>query len=117
MIIFRRKTEQTIRDLNFPLGFTVKTQKKAGMDNDMMKVCIEEIWLKYTQAECKRLGFENSLLSIDAFAAHLTDESKYDILPILAGCTSKCQPMAVSLNKPLKAVLRRCWKKVRYKCC
>ena len=38
-------------------------------------------------------------------------ESKSDILPIPAGCTSKCQPMDVCLNKPFKAVLRRCWVK------
>ena len=115
MIIFKGKTEQTIRDLNIPLGFIAKTQKKARMDDDLIKVWTEEIWLKYTQAECKRLGFENSLLSLDDFAAHLTDgikaqllESNYDILPILAGCTSKCQPIDVSLSKPFKAVLRRC---------
>ena len=115
MIIFKGKTEQTIRDLNIPPGFIDKTQKKAWMDEDLMKVWIEEIWLKHTQAECKRLGFENSLLSSYVFATHLTDgvktqllESNSDILPIPAGCTSKCQPMDVSLNKPFKAVLRRC---------
>ena len=29
MIIFKGKTEKTIRDLNIPPGFIVKTQKKA----------------------------------------------------------------------------------------
>ena len=38
-----------------------------------MEIWIEEIWLKHTQPECKRLGFENSLLSIDSFAAHLME--------------------------------------------
>ena len=28
---------------------------------------------------------------------------------ILAGCTSKCQPMDVCINKPFKAILRKCW--------
>ena len=72
--------------------------------------------MKHINAECKKLGFENSLLSFDAFDAHLTErvkaqllESKSDILPIPAGCTSKCQPMDVFLNKPFKAVSRRCW--------
>ena len=60
MIIFKRKTKQTIRDLNILLGFIVKTQKKAWMDDDFMKVWTEEIWLKNTEAESKRLGFENS---------------------------------------------------------
>ena len=88
------------------------------MNDDLMKVWIEYIWLKYTQAECKRLGFENSLLSFDALAAHLTDgdkphllESNSGILLLPAGYTSKCQPMEVSLNKPFKAVSRRFWVK------
>ena len=58
------------------------------------------------------------MLSFGAFAAHLTEgvkaqllEVKSDILPIPAGCTSKCQPMGVCLNKPFKAVLRICWVK------
>ena len=53
---------------------------------------------------------------IYAFAAHLTHgvktqllESKSDILPTPAGCTSKCQSMDVSLNKPFKTALRRSW--------
>ena len=118
MIIFKGKTEKYIRDLNIPPGFIVKTQKKPWMDDDLMKTWIEEIWLKHINAECKKLGFENSLLSFDAFAAHLAEgvkaqllESKSDILPIPAGCNSKCQPMDVCLNKPFKAVLRRCWVK------
>ena len=59
---------------------------------------------------------ENALLKLDAFATHLTDdvesqllEAKTDTLAIPAGCTSKCQPMDVCLNKPFKAILRKCW--------
>ena len=43
MIIFKGKTEQTIRDLNTAPSFIVKTQKKAWMNDDMMKVWIEDI--------------------------------------------------------------------------
>ena len=76
MIILKEKSEQTIRDLNIPPGFVVKTEKKAWMDDDLMKVQIEEIWLKNTQTECKKLEFENSMLTFDAFAAHLNDGFK-----------------------------------------
>ena len=65
---------------------------------------------------CQKLGFENALLTFDAFAAHLTDDAKSqllgaetDTLAIRAGCTSKCQAMDVYLNKPFKAILRKCW--------
>ena len=52
----------------------------------------------------------------DAFAAHLTDdvesqllEAKTDTLAIPAGRASKCQPMDGYINKPFKAILRKCW--------
>ena len=116
MIIFKGKTDRTISDLNIPAGFIVKTQEKAWMDDDLMKVWVEDIWIKHIRAECQKLGFENALLKFDAFAAHITDdvesqllEAKTDTLAIPAGCTSKCQPMDVCLHKPFKAILQKCW--------
>ena len=63
MIIFKGKTDRTISDLNIPVGFIVKTQKKAWMDDDLMKVWVEDIWIKHIRAECQKLGFENALLT------------------------------------------------------
>ena len=67
-----------------------------------------------TQAECKRPGFQNSMLSFNAFAAHLTDglknqllEGNSNILAMPADGTSKCQPMDICPNKPFKALLRK----------
>ena len=55
------------------------------------------------------------MLSFDIFAAHLTDgvknqllEGNTNILAMPTGCTSKCQPMDVCLNKTFKAILRKC---------
>ena len=112
MIIFKGKTDRTISDLNIPAGFILKIQEKAWMDDDLMKVWVEDIWIKHIRAECQKLGFENALLTFDAFATHLTDdvesqllEAKTNTLTIPAGCTSQCQPMDVCLNKPFKAIL------------
>ena len=80
MIIFREKTDQAIRNLNIPPGVIVKTQENNWMDDDLMKIWVEENWLKHTQAERKRLGFQNSMLSFNAFAAHLTDSVKNQLL-------------------------------------
>ena len=41
MIIFEEKTEQTSRNVNIPPGFIVKTQNKAWVDDDLMKVWVE----------------------------------------------------------------------------
>ena len=115
MIIFKGKTDRTISDLNIPAGLIVKTQEKAWMDDDLMKVWVGDIWIKHIGAECQKLGFENALLTFDAFAAYLTDdvknqllEAKTNTLATPAGCTSKCQPMDVWLNKPFKATLQKC---------
>ena len=111
MVTFKGKTDQAIHNLNIPPGFIVKTQKNAWMDDDLMKVWVEEIWFKHAHAECKRLKFENSLLTFDAFAVQLTEaknqllEGNTDILTIQPGCTSKCQPMDVCISKPFQHMI------------
>lgn len=43
------------------------------MDEDLMIVWLDEIWVKYVKKINKELGLENSLLTYDAFSAHKTD--------------------------------------------
>ena len=85
------------------------------MDEGLMEVWVEEIWLKYVREVSKQLRFDKSLLTFDAFSTHKTDdvqsklvENKSDISMIPPGCTSKCQPMDACINKPFKAILRKC---------
>ena len=47
---------------------------------DLMKVWVEEIWFKHTQAKYKKLSFQNSMLSFNAFAASLTEWVKKAII-------------------------------------
>ena len=77
---------------------------------------MEDIWSKNTKTMSQKPGFENSLLTLDVFSAHKTNEiqgklieKKTDILMIPPGCTSKCQPMGVCINKPFKAILQKFW--------
>ena len=114
--IFKGTTEKTIQKLRIPEGFVIKTQEKAWKDERLMHVWVENIWSKHTKAMSEKLDFRNSLLKFNAFSAHKTDEiqgklieKKTDILMIPPGCTSKCQPMDVCINKPFKAILRKCW--------
>ena len=86
------------------------------MDEGLMEVRVEEMWLKYVREVSKQLGFDNSLLTFDGFSAHKTDdvqsklvENQSVILITLPGCTSKCQLMDVCISKPFKAILRKCW--------
>ena len=80
MLIFKGKTDRTISDLNIPTGFIVKTQEKTWMDDDLMRVWVEDIWIKHILAECQKLGLENALLTFDGFATHLTDDVKSQLL-------------------------------------
>ena len=52
MIIFKGKTDRTISDLNIPAGFIVKTQENTRMDNDLIKLWVEDISIKHIRAEC-----------------------------------------------------------------
>ena len=114
MLIFKGKTDKTIKKLGIPEGFIVKTQEKSWMDEGLMEVWVEGIWLKYVREVSKQLGFDHSLLTFDAFSAHKMDdvqsklvENKTDILMIPPGCLSKWQPLEVCINKPFKAKLRK----------
>ena len=51
MLIFKGKTDKTIKKLRIPEGFIIKTQEK----------------LKYVREVSKQLGFDNSILTFDAF--------------------------------------------------
>ena len=44
MVIFKKKTDQTVRTLNIPPGFIVKTQEKAWIDDDLIKIWVKDIW-------------------------------------------------------------------------
>ena len=55
------------------------------------------------------------MLVYDIFSAHKTDSVQAKLITnnltaveVPSGCTSKCQPLDVSLNKPFKDILRRC---------
>ena len=74
---FQRKND------HFLLGFIVKSQEKAWIDHDLMKVWFKDIWLKHILAECKKQEFENSLLSFDAFTVHLTNGVKINYWKII----------------------------------
>ena len=57
------------------------------------------------------MDFNRSLMVYDAFKAHTIDEMKAvlstnstNLIMMHPGCTSKCQPLDVCINKPFKGV-------------
>ena len=81
------------------------------MDERLIHVWVNDIWLKHTKAMSEKLGFDNLLLTFDAFPAHKTDQiqekliEKRHILMIPPGCTPKYQPIDFCINKLFKASL------------
>ena len=109
MLIFKGTTSRSVRNVTGSEGTVVSYQSKAWVDEKQMLKWITDIWMKYTR---KR----PSLLFLDSFSAHLTDEVKdkfktYNttVVVIPGGCTSVLQPLDVSINKPVKAILRQSW--------
>ncbi len=99
------------RKLKFvaPSGIKTALQVKGWMDAGLMIKWFENVILPYTKGR-------RSLLVVDKFSAHETAEflelaskNNVDVAIIPGGCTSKIQPVDVSLNKPLKAIVRKKW--------
>ena len=104
--------------LTLPEGVLVCVQAKAWMDEELMKDYLEHIWQPYIEDTAEKLGLPDhtALLTLDSFRAHTTDDmtkmmkehgTTHCVIP--GGCTSKLQPLDVSVNKPFKQILKGCW--------
>ena len=109
MVIFKRKTKPKI---NFPSGVFVHFHEKGWMDENGIKLWIENIWNRRPGGIKK----QQSLLVWDMFRSHITKNSKdrlsrhnTEIAVIPGGLTSLLQPLDVSLNKPFKDYVREEW--------
>ena len=101
------------RKLKFipPREMKIAVQKKAWMDSVLMLRWFKSIILPYTKGR-------RSLLVIDSFSAHenasfleLANANSVDVAIIPGGCTSKVQPLDVSINKPFTVAVKEKWVK------
>lgn len=109
MVIFKGKRLPP----NLPSGIIVKMHEKAWMDENLMKIWLEEIWKNRSGGLLKK----KSLLVLDSFEAHKTSQIKLafkdensNLAVIPGGLTSVVQPLDVCLNKPFKDRLRVKWR-------
>ena len=79
------------------------------MDEAMMLEWIDLVWEPTMEGR-------RALLVLDSFLAHITPAIKkrfkeINTVPVVipGGCTSKVQPLDVSLNKPFKSYVRCYW--------
>ena len=108
-VVFKRKT---MPRLNFPKGIVVQVHPNGWFDDRITKDWLNRVWVRRPGA-----GLNRSLLVLDAFRCHKTQEvktilkteHKTDIAIIPGGMTSMLQPLDVSINKPMKVALRQKW--------
>ena len=115
MVIFKRKT---MPKLSFPKGVFVHVNAKGWMDEEGIKLWIQNVWNTRPNARRRPNAFKNrrSLLVWDMFKPHLstgvktrlmTNRTELAVIP--GGLTSVLQPLDVCLNKPFKDYMREQW--------
>ena len=96
-----------------PSGIVVWFQKNGWMDSNLMLRYVD-----YLNDIRSKNGTQRDLVMLvyDSFKGHLDEsvkrkfhESGIDLAVIPGGLTSICQPLDVSINKPLKDNLRKEW--------
>ena len=71
--------------------------------------------LRNMRKRIKEIDFRKSLMVMDAFKAHYTDDvaaamltGQTGVVKVLSGCTSKKQLLDVCIKKLFKSILREC---------
>jgi hypothetical protein len=96
---------QKIPKEKFPHGVHIRANKKGWVNEQEMLWWIETVWTSRNP-----FGNTRSLLVLDSFRGHTVDtvknrlvEKNTNIAIIPGGCTSKLQPLDVSVNKSFKS--------------
>ena len=53
MILFRGKTNQTMKDTEAPEAFVIVTQEKAWMDESLIFIWFDQVWKSYAEKKTK----------------------------------------------------------------
>lgn len=108
-VVFKRKTLP--KGAIWPKGIIVRCQAKGWMDDTLMMDWLKTVWSRRPGSS------RRSLLVLDAFRCHKSEnfkatlnedfDSKLAIIP--GGLTPILQPLDVSVNKPMKTLMRMKW--------
>jgi hypothetical protein len=89
----------------FPDGIHIRANEKGWVNESEMLWWIEKVWTSRNP-----FGNPRSLLVLDGFRGHTVDSVKHRLIEkntniaiIPGGCTSKLQPLDVSINKSFKS--------------
>ena len=94
LVIFKRKTMPKIANKH---GVVVAVQQKGWMDENIMKIWIEKVW----RSRIGGLGRRRSLLVLDSFEAHKTEQVKRSFKSENTDLEAKVDGMDGTCNKLL----------------
>ena len=109
-VMLKRKT---LPKDKFPAGVIVHAQQKGWIDEGLIQDWVCMVLSSRLDGGLSRRW---SMLVLDVFRCHKMEDTKVllrrtntDLVIILGGMTSLLQLLNVSINKPFKDGLRRCW--------
>jgi len=107
------KGKKLPRGQEIPDGVVVWFQEKGWMNSELMRKYIDVL---VEDRVNKGIDKEPALMVYDSFSGHLEETIKqkfgmnyFSLAVIPGGCTSICQPLDVSINKPFKEYLKMEW--------
>ncbi len=116
MIIFKGTPNRRIARTEFvayPTTNHYHCQENAWMDKQVMLAWVNEVLMPYVVTAPDNIV---PLLILDSYRCHMMgsvvqwiQELGVEVQHIPGGCTSLCQPVDVSFNKPFKDRVRRAW--------
>uniref|UniRef100_A0A7M5X3T6 HTH CENPB-type domain-containing protein n=1 Tax=Clytia hemisphaerica TaxID=252671 RepID=A0A7M5X3T6_9CNID len=116
LVIFKETSDKVLQRLNIPTRIFCKANQKSWIDAELMQTWLDQIWSEYLRAVNNEKA--NSLILLDAFEGHFTTnfqqrlkEEGTEILPIPTGCSTKCQPITLCINKLFRERLQTHWHK------
>lgn len=93
----------------FPIGIHIRANEKGWVNETETLWWIEKVWISRNP-----FGNPRSLLILDSFRGHTVnsvknrlEEKNTNIAIIPGGCTSKLQPLDVSINKSFKSKVNK----------
>ena len=118
-LLYTGKTERCHPDFNFPSDWDIWHTENHWSNKSTVLRYIDTVLNPYLTSKCQELELADThkaLLIMDVFKAHRCkkvlqklDESNVLVVFVPANCTDQLQPLDLSVNKPLKAHMRKCF--------
>ena len=115
-VIYAGKTNKCHAEITFPQLWNITHSSNHWSNSDTMKEYCNEVLIPYFEKEKASLDLppeQTSLLVLDIFAAHRTNEflnllkdANIKVIFVPAGCTGELQPLDVSVNGEFKHALK-----------